>query len=97
VQVLSARFMRDSVPAHTDQAQFLEGEAGNRGATRTGRLEREAYFPSGFIHATLTEKTLQESGHVQVGNETDGVQTPKVTEASSLSWLGARESHQMVN
>jgi hypothetical protein len=30
VQVLSARFMRDSLPAHTDQAQSLEGEAGNR-------------------------------------------------------------------
>ncbi len=30
VQVLFARFMRDSLPAHTDQAQFLEGEAGNR-------------------------------------------------------------------
>lgn len=77
--------------------KFLQGEAGNRGATRTGRLEREANFPSGFIPATLTEKTLREPGHVQVGNETDGVQTPKVTEASSLSWLGAKESHQMVN
>jgi hypothetical protein len=30
VQVLPARFMRDSLSAHTDQAQFLEGEAGNR-------------------------------------------------------------------
>lgn len=79
------------------QLEIWEVEAGIRSATRTGRLEREANFPSGFIPATLTEKTLRESGHVQVGNETDGVQTPKVTEASSLSWLGARESHQMVN
>jgi hypothetical protein len=76
---------------------FSEAKAGNRGATRIGRLEREANFLSGFIHATLTEKPLQEAGHVQVGNETDGVQTPKVAEASSPSWLGARESHQMVN
>jgi len=30
VQVLPARFMRDSLSAHTDQAQFLESEAGNR-------------------------------------------------------------------
>ena len=89
--------MLDSLPAHTDQARYLESEAGNRGATRTGRLEREANFLSGFIHATLTEKPLQEAGHVQVGNETGGVQTPKVAEASSPSWLGARESHQMVN
>jgi hypothetical protein len=54
----SRKILRDSLSAHTDQAQFLEGEAGNRGATRTGRLEREANFPSGFIPATLTEKTL---------------------------------------
>ncbi len=30
VQALPARFMRDSLSAHTDQAQFLESEAGNR-------------------------------------------------------------------
>jgi hypothetical protein len=30
VQDLPARFMRDSLSAHTDQAQFLESEAGNR-------------------------------------------------------------------
>lgn len=30
VQAFPARFRRDSLSAHTDQAQFLEGEAGNR-------------------------------------------------------------------
>jgi hypothetical protein len=85
--------MLDSLSAHIDQARYLENEAGNRGATRTGRLEREANFPSGFIPATLTEKTLREPGHVQVGNETDGVQTPKVAEASSRALVRSqRES-----
>jgi len=30
VKTLPVRLRRDSLPAHTDQTQFLEGEAGNR-------------------------------------------------------------------
>jgi len=30
VQVLPTRLRCDSLPAHTDQTRFLEGEAGNR-------------------------------------------------------------------
>ncbi|WP_214431414.1 hypothetical protein, partial [Dendronalium phyllosphericum] len=30
MKVLPARFRRDSLPAHTEQARFLQSEAGNR-------------------------------------------------------------------
>jgi hypothetical protein len=30
VQALPVKLWRDSLPAHTDQTRFLEGEAGNR-------------------------------------------------------------------
>jgi hypothetical protein len=38
-----------------------------------------------------------ESGHGQVGNETTGMQTPKVAKAGSLIWSGARGNNLMVN
>ncbi len=48
------------------------------GRDLTGSLERGAYSLEDSYPLPLCKRLISKSGHVQVGNETDGVQTTKV-------------------
>jgi hypothetical protein len=63
MKALSARFMRDSLSAHTDQAQFLEGEAGNR--AQSDGCYGLTLVLMGSSHGEIEPRkvTYQEAGH----------------------------------
>jgi len=63
VQVLPARFRRDSLSAHTDQAQFLESEAGNRAQSDGCYGLKLALTGSSHGETESRKATYIEAGH----------------------------------
>ena len=54
-------------------------------------VQSEEPTPLRVSHPLPSRKRLSnESGHAQVGNETSGMQTPKVAVTDSLSWLQSK-------
>ena len=63
VKTLPARFMRDSSSAHTDQAQFLEGEAGNRAQSDFRYGETLVLIGSSYGETEPRKVTYIQAGH----------------------------------
>ena len=63
VKVLPARFMRDSLSAHTDQAQFLESEAGNRAQSDSSYELTLVLTGSSYCETEPRKVTYPKAGH----------------------------------